>query len=52
MSCPKCGGRMGAMSDICHDCDYVDGEPGMSRWLLFMVVIGSLHFVWWMAVGQ
>lgn len=39
MPCPKCNGFMGPMSDICHDCGHVDGEPGMSRWLLSMVVI-------------
>jgi carbonic anhydrase len=27
------------MSDICHDCGHVDGEPGMSRWLVSMFMI-------------
>jgi hypothetical protein len=42
MPCPRCNGFMGPMSDICHDCGHVDGEPGMSRWLLFMIVMAAV----------
>ena len=41
MPCPRCNGFMGPMSDICHDCGHVDGEPGISLVLLVMVVLAA-----------